>query len=159
MPNKNISTNISIDEYACHHCHTLPPGFLDTDLQMNLEYQTMFRGFEEIRHQRGDRPITVNSGYRCEAYEQSMYDKYITSGRMGEVMGFLSVHMFGLALDLACDDWDDQARIVEIARSLTPRPRIGWRQYKSVGSKLVHIDYGFLIQPLPSTKLVSGVEW
>jgi hypothetical protein len=155
------NTHILVSEYACPHCGGLPPRMLDEDGEMNLEYGVLFRGFEEIRRQRGDKPlgVTKSGGYRCLDHEQALYETWIRAGKPGEVHGFLSVHMFGLALDLACNDWVDQALIVSIARKLNPRPRIGWKQYRSVGSMLVHIDYGQLIQPCPTLNFTAGVEW
>jgi hypothetical protein len=71
----------------------------------------------------------------------------------------MSAHVFGLALDLDPTSWDDQYSIVMIARTLTPRPRIGWKQYKQAGECLVHIDYAQLIQPCPTLDYSAGVEW
>jgi hypothetical protein len=160
MPEKYIgNTHVLVSEYACKHCGQLPPRFLDDVFEMNLEYQVLFRGYEEIRRQRGDKPLGVTNGYRCLKHEQDLYDAWLLAGRPGEVHGFLSVHVFGLALDLVCDSWSDQALIVSIARKMTPRPRIGWKQYKSAGSLLVHIDYGQMIQPCPTINLSAGVEW
>jgi hypothetical protein len=154
------NTHVSVEEYACPHCHQLPPRFIDpVDHEMDLIYQVVFRGFESIREQRGGKPLSVTSGYRCLVHEQALYDAWLLAGKPGEVHGYLSVHLFGVALDLAAVDFDDQALIVSIARKLTPRPRIGWAQYKSVGSSLVHIDYGQLIQPCPTLNFTSGVEW
>ena len=160
MPSNYIgNTHILVSEYACPHCGKLPPGITDEDGEMGLEYQVLFRAFEEIRHQRGDRPLGVTSGYRCLEHERDLYDAWLLAGKPGEVHGFLSVHAFGLALDLAPSSWDDQARIVSIARTLKPRPRVGWKQYKSVGSLLVHIDYGQLVTPCPTKNYTAGVEW
>lgn len=159
MPKPNVSANITFDEYACKHCKKLPPGFLDDDLQLSLEYQILFKGFEEIREKRGGRSLAVTNGYRCKDHEQALYDAWVDGGKKGAVHGFLSVHMFGVALDIEPEDWADQAKIVAIARKLKPVPRIGWKQYKKSGSCLVHIDYGQFIQPCPTTDFQAGVEW
>lgn len=153
------NTHVTVEEYACKHCHRLPPLMFDSDGEMNLEYQVLFRGFEAIRHQRGDQPLNVTNGYRCLEHEQALYDAWLLAGKPGEVHGYLSVHVFGLALDLAAKSWADQTKIVSIARTLTPRPRIGWKQYRQAGSMLVHIDYGQLIQPCPTLNFTPGVEW
>lgn len=153
------NTHVLVSEYACKHCGRLPPRVLDDEFEMNLEYQVLFRGYEEIRRQRGDKPLGVASGYRCLKHEQALYDTWLLAGRPGEVHGFLSAHVFGLALDLDCNDLVDQDLIVSIARKLIPRPRIGWKQYRSVGSLLVHIDYGQLIQPCPTLDFTAGLEW
>ena len=160
MPEKYIgNTHVTVEEYSCKHCGLLPPRFMDDEFEMNLEYQVLFRGFEEIRRKRGDKPLGVTNGYRCLEHEQSLYDAWLLAGKPGEVHGFLSAHAFGLALDLVCNDWVDQALIVSIARKLTPRPRIGWKQYRSVGSMLVHLDYGQLVQPCPTLDFTAGLEW
>jgi len=159
MPKPNVSPNITFDEYACQHCHKLPPGFLDDDLQLSLEYQILFKGFEEIREKRGGKPLGVESGYRCRDHEQALYDAWVEGGKKGAVHGFLSIHLFGLALDLTPIDWVDQAKIVKLARALKPKPRIGWAQYKKSGSLLVHIDYGQFVQPCPTLDFQPGLEW
>lgn len=152
-------THVTMAEYACRHCGKLPPGFLNEDLEMELVYQVLFRGFEEIRAKRGGIPLNVNDGYRCLAQERASYDKWVADGKPGAVHGFLSVHLFGLALDLQATSWDDQAKIVKLARGLNPKPRIGWKQYKKSGVMIVHIDYGQFIQPSPTDDFQAGVEW
>jgi hypothetical protein len=152
-------THITVQEYACHHCGRLPRGLMDEDLEISLEYQILFAGFEEIREKRGGTPLAVTSGYRCRDYEQSMYDAWVAGGKKGMVNGFLSVHMFGLALDLQATSPKDQALIVALARKLKPAPRIGWANYKKSGSLMVHIDYAQFIQPSPSDDFQEGVEW
>lgn len=159
MADKLVSTHITQGEYACKHCGLLPPGFYGEDGLPDIEYQVLFRAFESIREKRGGRPLEVKSGYRCEDHEREMFEEWVRSGKVGEVQGYLSAHLFGLALDLQAESAGDQLAIVKIARSLRPVPRIGWKQYRSVGSALVHIDFGFLISPLPTAKFAPGVEW
>lgn len=160
MPNPLVdNTHILLAEYACPHCGALPPGFHDEDGEINLEYQVLFRAFESIRLKRGNVPLAVTSGYRCVDHEQALYDEWVLDGKKGAVHGFLSVHLFGLALDLGAISKVDQIGIVQLARELKPRPRIGWKQYQDEGIYIVHIDYGHLIAPLPSSKFVVGAEW
>ena len=159
MTKANVSPNITFDEYACKHCHRLPFGFLDDDMQMSLEYQVLFEAFEKIRSGRGGTSLAVTSGYRCKDHEQAMYDAWVLGGKKGEVHGFLSVHMFGVALDIQAESKKDQERIVALARKLKPKPRIGWKQYQSVGSFIVHIDFGQFIQPSPTESFKAGLEW
>lgn len=153
------NTHILISEYACKHCGKLPPAFYDEDGEMGLAYQVLFRGFENIRDGRGGGSLIVSNGYRCVDYEQGLYDAWVLAGRPGEVHGFLSAHVFGLALDIVAESWADQDRIVSLARRLRPSPRIGWRQYRTVGSRIVHLDYCSLIEPRPAAKFSAGVEW
>lgn len=159
-PNRYIeNTHVTVDEYACRHCGKLPPDLLDEDGEMGLVYQVLFRGYEAIRAGRGGAPLVVTDGYRCREAEQESYDRWVAAGKPGAVHGFLSVHMFGLAMDLRATSWADQSLIVSLARRLRPKPRIGWKQYKTVGSMTVHIDYGQLIDPSPTTSFKAGVEW
>lgn len=157
------NTHVLVSEYACPHCRKLPPGFLDAqeDFEMALEYTVLFKGFEEIREKRGGTPLGIGrgGGYRCTDYERDVYEAWVKDGKRGAVHGFLSAHVFGLALDLMARDWLDHADIVDLARELRPRPRIGWRQYKQSGILMVHIDYGFLVTPCPTSDYISGVEW
>lgn len=160
MPKYIGNTHILLaEEYACKHCGKLPPRMLDDDGELNLEYQVLFRGYEEIRSQRGGKPLGVTNGYRCLEHEQALYDAWVAAGKPGAIHGFLSAHVFGMALDLAPTSWADQALIVSLARALKPRPRIGWKQYKQAGVLLVHIDYAQLVQPCPTLNFTAGVEW
>lgn len=160
MPNAFVDdTHILLSEYACRHCGTLPPGFRDPDGEIGIEFQVLFRAFEAIRLKRGNVPLSILSGYRCEEHEQAEYDAWVLGGKKGAVHGFTSVHVFGLALDLGAVSKVDQIGIVKLARELKPRPRIGWKQYQDAGIYTVHIDYGQLIEPRYSQNLVSGAEW
>jgi hypothetical protein len=153
------NTHITVSEYACRHCGKLPPGFLDEDLEIELAYQILFRAYEEIRVGRGGVPMIVNDGYRCKDSAQAGYDRWVEGGKKGAVHGFLTPHMFGMALDIDAISWDDQAKIVALARKVKPSPRIGWKQYKKSGVMIVHIDYAQFIQPSPTDDFQSGVEW
>lgn len=164
MPGPYIAgTHILLaEEYACKHCGRLPPGFYlppPDELEIALIYQVLFRGYEKIREERGGGPLGINSGYRCLKHAQDLYDAWVIGGKRGNEHAFCSTHNFGVALDLQGVSADDQANIVSIARELTPKPRIGWENYRTHGSFLVHIDYGHLIEPIYSPSLMAGVEW
>jgi hypothetical protein len=152
-------THITVEEYRCKHCKRLPRGLMDEDLEIALEYQILFAGFEEIREKRGGTPLAVNSGYRCLDYERERYEAWVAGGKKGMVQGFLSAHLFGLALDLQATSPKDRDLIVSLARKLKPAPRVGWLNYKKHGSLMVHIDYAQFIQPSPSDSFMAGVEW
>jgi hypothetical protein len=161
MPKQTFveDTHILLSEYACKHCGALPPGLRDLDGDIHIEYQVLFRAYEQIREKRGGVPLAVISGYRCEAHQQAEYDAWVLGGEKGAIHALFSVHLFGLALDLGAVSKVDQIGIVKLARELKPQPRIGWKQYQDAGIYTVHIDYGYLIEPIYSKDLVAGAEW
>lgn len=138
-------THIALSEYRCRCCGALPPDLYAADGELGVEYGILFRAFEEIRAGLGG-PISV-SGFRCPKRNKAVG---------GEDM---SVHLFGLALDLDLGDEAEVRQAVEIARRLFMAPRIGWKRYLAEGKTLVHIDYGYLIVPRFSPALVRGKEW
>lgn len=152
-------SHITKAEYACHHCGALPIGFFDDEGELGPEYTILFQAFEKIRSGRGDKPLAVISGYRCLGHEKALFLASIQPGTGIAAKAFMSVHPFGLALDLRGEDTADQEKIVRLARALSPVPRIGWKSYRKAGQTTVHIDYGYLIEPRYSEALVPGMEW
>lgn len=151
-------SNIWLSEYACHHCGTLPVGLFDDEGEMDPARAILFQAFEKIRAGRGGTELGVTSGYRCRDHEKALFLDGIKPGA-NVTKAFMSVHPFGLALDVQGKDKADQDLIVRLARALKPIPRIGWRDYRKNGSFIVHIDYGYLIEPRYSPDLEPGVEW
>lgn len=136
---KYIASYVTETEYRCACCSGLPPDF-DAD---GVEYGVLFDAFRDIREEWG-KPIRITSGYRCP-----MHNAMIG----GQV---LSVHMFGLALDLDCDDIDDVYLLDEIIEELHPDLRRG--RYTDSGT-FIHIDCGYFIYPRATEKWHTGVRW
>lgn len=136
---------ISASEYACHHCGKFPPGMLligsKGEDELSVEYQVLFEIFRQIRNQMR-RPILITSGYRCLDHERKMFYDACMKEKTDKPAGkaFISAHLFGLALDLQAKSADDQMRMVEVARKVKPKPRIGWKTYRQNGVFIVHID-------------------
>lgn len=138
-----IAPYISEAEYRCRHCNELPP-----DLKLNDPpycYQLLFDEFKSIREAWG-KPIVITSGYRCPAHNVAVG---------GES---LSVHLWGLALDLTVSH-DDVGEFMAMARVVAPDVRKGWAKYITLHTPIVHIDVGYLIWPRPSAAFKEGVEW
>lgn len=135
----NVSPHITYDEYACKHCGTVPVDFY---VYRQL-YQTLFDYYEHLRNV-WKAPLPVTSGYRCLNHN-------------AEVGGAsLSVHLWGLALDIAHpNDWeaDQFYNMVERER---PDLRIGRYVDKPT---LVHIDVAYLIVPRGTKAWMRGVRW
>lgn len=148
-------TNILWTEYQCHHCGELPPFFYvindDGEREVRIEYAYLFTCFEEIRNQWGS-GIVVTSGYRCPGHQLSLYLK-------GKSSTAVSVHMFGLALDMRCKDEEEVRQMATIAKALPMKPRVGWQEYIEKPKPWIHIDLGHLITPGYSSKLRQGAEW
>jgi uncharacterized protein YcbK (DUF882 family) len=159
MPTYVENTHILVSEFACHCCGALPVDLYNDEKELGPEFFLLFKIYEEIRAARGGGPLAVISGYRCRDYEKALYDVSLTPGGHFAAKGFISVHPFGLALDLGGKDRADQENIVKIARTMKPTPRIGWKTYQQAGQTTVHIDLGFLIMPRYSKDLQRGVEW
>jgi uncharacterized protein YcbK (DUF882 family) len=153
-------THILWKEFKCRHCGKLPPGFYfyddDGEQRVSLEYTMLFDIFEELRKKIGH-PLTITSGYRCHTHEKNMFIDAVKSGGT-DSKAYISAHLFGLALDIKCNSFLEQTKMVEICRAITPRPRIGWQVYKSQGQKLIHIDVAYLIVP-PYADFDGDEEW
>ena len=66
-------------EFACHHCGQLPSSGMDPELIDLLE---------NIRSHFGDKPVTINSGYRCPTHNADI------GGATN------SQHLYGTAADI-----------------------------------------------------------
>lgn len=134
----NVSPHITHDEFSCHHCHKLPPDFF----VFKQMYQELFDAFEHLRLMM-KRPLPVTSGYRCPDHPLS-------------VGGRLSVHMFGLALDINLGKKEDADRFYGLVERDRPDLRMG-RYVSQPG--LVHIDVGYLITPRATINWQRGVRY
>ncbi|MBE3040314.1 MAG: hypothetical protein IMZ62_16070 [Chloroflexi bacterium] len=140
MPADRVSPHITLAEYSCACCHAVPPDFWKND-RPTPAYLYLFEKFEFMRHARGDKPIRVQSGYRCRNHN-------------AEVGGEeFSVHLFGLALDLGFDTPEDIKSFAEDVDALQKGLRMGVYKWG------VHIDVGFLIYPRPFVEFSQGVRW
>lgn len=155
MSKKYISDFILYSEYQCSHYSKLPPMFYDTDGQRKnvipYIYKEFFDIFREIREKWG-KSIPINSGYRCIKYQKNLYDQ-------GTSSAVLSVHNFGLALDLDCKDEYEVKSMVKLIEGICPELRLGYQAYLHRGQSFVHVDCGYLIYPPYSKKLDRGARW
>lgn len=155
MSKKNIAPYILFKEYQCSHCHKLPPAFYHDDGGRTgvvpYIYGEFFDVFKEIRDKWG-RSIPITSGYRCIQHQKDLYDQGISSAA-------LSVHDFGLALDLDCNDEYEVKSLVKHIEKICPELRIGYQSYLHRGQSFVHIDCGYLISPSYSRKLIKNARW
>lgn len=135
----NVSAHITHDEYSCKHCRTLPPDFFIFK-QMYLE---LFDAFEHLRTIL-KKPIPVESGYRCVAHNKAVGGSD------------LSVHLFGLALDMSLGTKEDADKMSALINKDRPDLRVG-RYATKPG--LVHIDVGYLITPRATPVWQRGVRW
>ena len=138
----DLSDHLSASEYRCRCCGKLPPQFVEGGL-IHDAYKTLFYTFERIREM-WQKPLIVTSGYRCKARNAAV-------GGEG-----CSPHLFGLALDLKVDSFEE-ARILAYAAKKTGLPmRLGYKKYNV---PTFHFDVAFLIEPSPSEYFQPGVEW
>lgn len=155
MSKKYIANFITYKEYECSHCHKLPPLFYHDDGGRKdvvpYVYKEFFEIFEEIRT-KWKRSIPITSGYRCIKHQKGLYDQGVSSA-------VLSVHNFGLALDLDCSDEYEVKSMVKVIKRICPELRIGWQSYLHRGQSFIHIDVGYLINPPYSKKLYRSAEW
>lgn len=155
MSKKYIAPYILMKEYECSHCSRLPPAFYHDDGGRKdyppYVYKEFFDIFKEIREKWG-KPIPITSGYRCIKHQRNLYDQGISSA-------VISVHDFGLALDLACSDEYEVKSMVKLIERVCPELRIGHMAYLHRGQSLVHIDIGYMINPPYSKKLYRGARW
>jgi len=158
-------THIYWAEYMCTCCGKLPPDF-ETD---NQKYWAIFGCFEDIRRLYGG-PISISRGYSCTKHQLFIYlhqvlNKYkdlntetIIQIINDSTMTPFSTHPFGVALDLI-PPIEDTPRVIEIAKNVRPKLRIGYRAYSTNKRPHIHIDLGHLINPRYSEKLREGAEW
>lgn len=136
-----ISKYISDVEYRCSHCRALPVDFNIQD--PDFARKTIFDGFDAIREIWGE-PLKISSGYRCATYNR------LINGAP------LSVHQFGVALDIDCRDEAEVERLARLIESLFPDFRRG--EYTVSGS-FCHIDTAYLIQPKATELWNEGRRW
>lgn len=151
---KNIAPFITYKEFQCHHCNKLPPAFYhDGERRGDVPYiyKEFFDIFKCIRTEWG-RAIPITSGYRCVEKQKNLYNQGISSA-------LISVHNFGLALDLQISDEYEVKSMVKLIKGICPELRIGWKTYLHRGQSFIHIDVGYLITPSYSRKLERGAEW
>lgn len=137
LPVDYIAPYIFRSEYECPCCHSLPPDLED------ICYEILFDHFETIRIKWG-RSIPISSGYRCPEWNR----------KVGGVLN--SVHMFGLALDLDCENIIKVDKLYTLINEYAPSLRVG--VYKDNGS-FIHIDVGYLIMPRLSNSWTKGKRW
>ena len=119
-----ISKYITRQEYQCRCCDGLPPDYKEP---YDLPFEILFDSFALIRERWGA-PLNITSGYRCPGHNS------FVGGHP------LSIHQWGLALDVDVDDYrvDDLHKIII---EEAPDLRVG----KYPG--FVHIDTGYCIYP------------
>ena len=139
MPYPNVSPHITHEEYACKHCHKLPPDFFI----FKQMYQELFDVFEHVRLLMKC-PLPVESGYRCIDHNKAI-------GGAG-----LSVHLFGLALDVNMPSKEEATRLYKMIDKERPDVRLGLYKDKP---HLVHFDVGYLITPRATFNWQRGVRW
>lgn len=157
---KYIADFILYKEYECSCCRRLPPEFYyngggRVDSPPYL-YRELFDSFKTIREKWG-RAIPIgkwgkDGGYRCLKRQGSLYDQEISTA-------YLSVHNFGLAIDMDFDNEEDVRSMVKLIKIHCPELRIGWKGYLYKGQTFIHIDTGYRIRPIYSKKLYRGNEW
>lgn len=135
----NVSPNITHEEYSDHSNHQLPPDFFI----FKQMYQELFDVFEHVRLMM-KRPLPVESGYRTVEHNTAVG---------GAPM---SVHLFGLALDINVETKEEGDRLYQIIERDRPDVRMG-RYISKPG--LVHIDVGYLITPRATNVWQRGVRW
>ena len=132
-----VAKYILTEEYVCRCCHSLPPSF-NSD-KPDAPFEILFDSFALIRERWGA-PINITSGYRCPRHNS------FVSGHP------LSVHQFGLALDIKVEPHDIE-RLYSIVEHEVPNLRVG--KYET----WLHIDVGYLIYPKASYSWKKGVRW
>lgn len=145
MENKYVAPYILENEYVCHHCKRLPPGFIKpgTGLDVNNPFIKLFQAFETLRVS-WDKPIPVRSGYRC-----AFWNAKVKGAK-------LSVHLFGLALDLLFKDIPERSEFCKLIFNKMPELRVGIYKYQP---NIVHIDVGYLINPIATEAWRRGARW
>jgi hypothetical protein len=159
MSRKYISDYILYSEYLYYN----GGGRVD---DVPYLYRELFRGFKRLR-EKWNRPIDITSGYRCLKKQKELYEQGVSST-------LISVHNFGLGLDLDCDSREEVESMAQTARRVCPAFRIGHHQtarrvcpafrighqaYLHRGQTFIHIDTGYMISPSYSKKLIEGAEW
>ena len=137
----HISEFITLAEYRCSCCGQLPPDLFLHDIRN--PYRDFFDTFDSIRDVWG-KAIPISSGYRCKQHNHDIG---------GSPM---SVHLFGLALDMDFADDDETERAHEQIIRDFPGLRVG--KYIDTGD-FIHIDMGYEIHPRASHFWQKGARW
>ena len=152
---KYIARFITFKEYECRCCHRLPPDFYYNGggrvESPPYLYRELLDRFKTIREKWG-KAINITSGYVCLKHQKDLYEQ-------GIKITMISVHNFGLALDLDCSDEEETKSMAKFIRRFCPELRMGWKSYLYRGQSFIHIDTGFRISPVYSKKLCAGAEW
>ncbi len=106
--------HFSNGEFRCRHCRKLPSGGMDYALLILLE---------RIRKEAGDKPVIVNSGYRCLIHN-------IACGGAQE-----SQHLYGRAADIRIPGMSTQ-ELYAICDKLNPYGGVGIY----IRQGFVHVD-------------------
>ena len=134
----NLSKYLTRKEYQCPCCNGVPYA-----LESNVAYKVLFDTFDVIREKLG-KPILVTSEYRCPKH----------NAKVGGSP--LSIHMFGLALDMDCKNSNAVGKLFEVIESVDSDLRMG--TYRK-NSSFVHIDMGYLISPRVLASWRKGARW
>lgn len=137
-----LSEYLDEDEIRCKHCGSLPLDLYDGDRIADI-YADFFEIFSIIRGEWG-KPIRINSGYRCQEYNDSI------NGNP------LSVHLWGLALDMNCKTSQEVHDLSNIVNSVDSDLRMG-KYY--IDASFIHIDMGYFIYPRASEYWHKGARW
>ena len=161
-------THIYEVEYRCQCCGKLPPNFY-IDGEISIEYVIIFSSFEQMREGYGA-PLKITRGYSCTQHQLHIFLKEVRK-KYGDLsdeniikiiketsMTPYSVHPFGVALDIQ-PPIKDFLKVVDLAKRVKPKLRIGWKSYQTNPRPHIHIDAGWMICPKYSRKLRQGAEW
>ena len=132
-----IAPHILRSEYACRCCGRIP---FDIDTPGHRE---LFESFAKIRETIGH-SLPINSGFRCVQHNTAVH---------GEP---LSVHLFGLALDIQAKDDAEVDELASVVNLRLPNLRLG--VYHRAGT-FIHIDTGYHIIPRVCREWHIGARW
>ena len=136
-----ISEFLTLDEYTCGHCGSLPPDLFKHDIKR--PYSELFNIFDAVRTVWGA-PLHVSSGYRCP------YHNTQVGGSP------LSIHTFGLALDCDLATAEEVEEVYSLLNTDFHHLRIG--KYVDTGT-FIHFDIGYEIHPRASHNWVRSARW
>lgn len=139
--------NISIKEYQCPCCGSLPP-----DLMTNPFYLSSFQNWQVLRNEWGKPiPISKGGGYRCSRYQANLI-------LAGKTNACCSPHFFW-ALDNDLDNEAEVSHFVDLIDARFPEMRVGYISYIKQGMTFVHLDRAYLVDPQPMASWLEGVRW
>jgi len=136
-----IAPYILRKEYECPCCHRIP--YILEKHGIVTPYNLLFESFELIRNKWG-KPIRISSGYRCPKFNRAIGGAE------------LSVHLFGLALDLDLDNVQEVRQLDQLIERWTPQLRRG--TYEETGT-FIHIDVAYFIYPIVLEEWHEGARW